>query len=190
MWNQSCQFWQLDVNNSRAGTNQGRNQRNFDLFCSISSLKSTLFGVFFLVGFLSDFVQGRDVHRNNSRARGRESWEEQNERERERQMSKWCLLGFFFSEKFSSESGYREHPWATAINCELTRSSTATFRDFQTNSHTAMTQATPIPPISTTKTPPTLASPSSLAVELDLEVSSFRKKEKRGTQPLVAVRSH
>lgn len=37
-----------------------------------------------------------------------------------------------------------------------------------------MTQAMPIPPISTTKTPPTFANPSSLAVELDLDVSSYK----------------
>ena len=55
----------------------------------------------------------------------------------------------------------------------LTRSSTATFLLFQTNSHTAITHATPIPPISTTNTPPTFASPSSFAVELDLDVSSW-----------------
>lgn len=60
------------------------------------------------------------------------------------------------------------------VSCRmlLTRSSTATFRDFHTNSQTAITQATPIPPISTTKTPPTLAKPSSLAVLLVLVVSS------------------
>lgn len=34
----------------------------------------------------------------------------------------------------------------------------------------------PIPPISTTKTPPTLAKPNSLAVELDLDVSSYKQK--------------
>lgn len=54
----------------------------------------------------------------------------------------------------------------------LTRSSTATLRDFQTNSQTAMTHATPIPPISTTNTPPTFANPSSFAVDDDFEVSS------------------
>lgn len=54
----------------------------------------------------------------------------------------------------------------------LTRSSTATLRDFQTNSQTAMMQATPIPPINTTNTPPTFARPSSLAVLLLLDVSS------------------
>lgn len=57
----------------------------------------------------------------------------------------------------------------------LTLSSTATFLDFHTNSHTAITQATPIPPISTTNTPPTLARPSSLAAELDFDVSSCVK---------------
>lgn len=54
----------------------------------------------------------------------------------------------------------------------LTRSSTATLRDFQTNSQTAMTHATPIPPISTTNTPPTFASPNSFAVDDDFDVSS------------------
>lgn len=54
----------------------------------------------------------------------------------------------------------------------LTRSSIATFRLFHTNSQTAITQATPIPPISTTKTPPTFARPSSFAAELLFEVSS------------------
>lgn len=57
----------------------------------------------------------------------------------------------------------------------MTRSSVATFRDFQTNSQTAMTQATPMPPIRTTNTPPTLARPNSFAVELDLDVSSYKK---------------
>lgn len=60
----------------------------------------------------------------------------------------------------------------------MTRSSVATFRDFHTNSQTAMTQATPIPPINTTNTPPTLAKPNSFAVELDFDVSSlFLKKQ-------------
>jgi len=54
----------------------------------------------------------------------------------------------------------------------MTRSSVATFRDFQTNSQTAITQATPIPPIKTTNTPPTFAKPNSFAVELDFDVSS------------------
>lgn len=58
-----------------------------------------------------------------------------------------------------------------------TRSSTATFLDFHTNSQTAMTQATPMPPMSTTNTPPTFASPSSLAAEEDFEVSSWKCKE-------------
>lgn len=57
----------------------------------------------------------------------------------------------------------------------LTLSSTATFRDFQTNSQTAITHATPIPPIKTTKTPPTFASPNSFAAELDFDVSSYVK---------------
>lgn len=57
----------------------------------------------------------------------------------------------------------------------LTRSSTATLRDFHTNSQTAITHATPIPPMSTTNTPPTFARPSSLAVDEDFEVSSFEK---------------
>ncbi len=39
----------------------------------------------------------------------------------------------------------------------LTCSSVASFLDFQTNSHTAMTEARPIPASSTTKIPPTLA---------------------------------
>ena len=56
----------------------------------------------------------------------------------------------------------------------LTRSSTATLRAFHTNSATAMTQATPMPPSSTTNTPPTFASPSSLAAELLLLGSSCR----------------
>lgn len=55
----------------------------------------------------------------------------------------------------------------------MTRSSVATFRDFHTNSQTAMTHATPMPPINTTNTPPTLANPNSFAVELDFEVSSY-----------------
>lgn len=54
----------------------------------------------------------------------------------------------------------------------LTFSSIATLRDFQTNSQTAITQAMPIPPIKTTKTPPTFAKPNSFAAELDLEASS------------------
>lgn len=54
----------------------------------------------------------------------------------------------------------------------LTFSSIATLRDFQTNSQTAMTQAMPMPPINTTKTPPTFAKPSSLAVDVDLVLSS------------------
>lgn len=54
----------------------------------------------------------------------------------------------------------------------LTLSSTAIFLDFHTNSNTATTQATPIPPINTTNTPPTLARPSSLAALLVFEVSS------------------
>lgn len=54
----------------------------------------------------------------------------------------------------------------------LTLSSTATLRDFHTNSQTAMTQATPMPPINTTNTPPTLARPNSFAAELDFDVSS------------------
>uniref|UniRef100_A0A182IPF2 Uncharacterized protein n=1 Tax=Anopheles atroparvus TaxID=41427 RepID=A0A182IPF2_ANOAO len=40
-----------------------------------------------------------------------------------------------------------------------------------------MTHATPMPPIRTTNTPPTFASPSSFAVELDLEVSSSLRVE-------------
>jgi hypothetical protein len=56
----------------------------------------------------------------------------------------------------------------------LTRSSTATFLDFHTNSHTAITHATPMPPIRTTNTPPTLARPSSLAVLLVFVVSSCK----------------
>lgn len=55
-----------------------------------------------------------------------------------------------------------------------TLSSTATLRDFQTNSQTAMTHATPIPPINTTNTPPTLAKPSSFAAELDFDASSYK----------------
>lgn len=58
----------------------------------------------------------------------------------------------------------------------MTRSSVATFRDFQTNSQTAITQATPIPPIKTTNTPPTFAKPNSFAVELDFDVSSYLRK--------------
>lgn len=54
----------------------------------------------------------------------------------------------------------------------LKRSSTATFRDFHTNSHTATTQATPMPPINTTNTPPTFAKPNSLAADEDFEVST------------------
>lgn len=64
------------------------------------------------------------------------------------------------------------------VSCRilLTLSSTATFLDFQTNSQTAITQATPIPPIKTTKTPPTLARPSSFAVLLVFVVSSYFKR--------------
>lgn len=57
---------------------------------------------------------------------------------------------------------------------ELTLSSTATLRLFHTNSHTAITQATPMPPINTTNTPPTLAKPSSFAAELLFEISSCK----------------
>lgn len=46
----------------------------------------------------------------------------------------------------------------------LTLSSVANFRDFQMNSNTAIRQASPIPAKSTTKTPPTLARLSSLAL--------------------------
>lgn len=63
-------------------------------------------------------------------------------------------------------------PSSTCYLTSLTRSSMATFRLFQTNSHTAITQAIPIPPISTTNTPPTFANPSSFAVELLFEISS------------------
>lgn len=58
----------------------------------------------------------------------------------------------------------------------LTLSSTATLRDFHTNSQTAMTHATPMPPISTTNTPPTLAKPSSFAALELLDVSSCKIK--------------
>lgn len=60
------------------------------------------------------------------------------------------------------------------VSCRmlLTLSSTATFLVFHTNSHTAITHATPIPPISTTKTPPMLARPRALAVPLAFVVSS------------------
>lgn len=61
---------------------------------------------------------------------------------------------------------------SAAFECVLTLSSTATFRDFHTNSQTAITHATPMPPINTTKTPPTLAKPNSFAAELDLDDSS------------------
>lgn len=81
----------------------------------------------------------------------------------------FCLLNYF--EKFqlgvSPKSGV-----SGQVRGLLTRSSTATLRDFHTNSQTAMTQATPMPPINTTNTPPTLANPSSLAALLLFRASS------------------
>jgi hypothetical protein len=78
----------------------------------------------------------------------------------------------------------------------LTRSSTATFLDFHTNSHTAITHATPMPPIRTTNTPPTLARPSSLAVLLVFVVSSCKtiaqpskKQPAKATHPARATPS-
>ena len=59
----------------------------------------------------------------------------------------------------------------------LTLSSVANFRDFQMNSNTAIRQASPIPAKSTTKTPPTLAKLSSLAL-LTRSSSLWNKKIK------------
>ena len=59
------------------------------------------------------------------------------------------------------------------FHIDLFSSSRASFRVFHTNSHRARKKAITVPPMSTTKMPPTLSIPNSTELELDFDSSCY-----------------